>query len=319
MMTTDRNTQVDSEQLKIEAMQLRSQRKRLWRTLLRNKTAVVGLVLIVIIAFVAIFADDWFIAVFQDRDPEPLIAPYNPYKQNPFNRLQPPSREHLMGTDDFGRDALSRIIYGARVSLIVGLGATLLAMVFGTTMGIVAGYAGGGTENLIMRAVDVLMAFPSLLMGMMVLAVLQQFPGSGLTKAIFGIGIIMASGFARVVHAATLTIKERDFVTAARAIGTGNPRILRRHILPNLVGEVVVLASLRTGQAIRVEASLSFIGLGVAPPTATWGNMIRDGMKHITYAPFLSVFPGLAILVTVLAFNLVGDGLRDVLDPKLQE
>jgi peptide/nickel transport system permease protein len=318
-MTSTRNTQVDSVQQKTEGTQLRSQKKRLWRTLVRNKTAIVGLILIVLLAFIAIFADDWFIAVFQGRDPEPLVSPHDPYKQDPFNRLQAPSREHLMGTDDFGRDALSRIIYGARVSLVVGLGATSLALVLGTTMGIVAGYTGGGTENVIMRAVDVLMAFPSLLMGMMVLAVLQQFPGSGLTKAIFGIGIIMASGFARVVHAATLTLKERDFVLAARCIGSGNPRILRQHILPNLVGEVVVLASLRTGQAIRVEASLSFIGLGVSPPTATWGNMIRDGMKHISYAPWLSVFPGLAILVTILAFNLVGDGLRDVLDPKLQE
>jgi len=291
----------------------------MWRTLVRNKTALVGMAIVLIIAFIAVFADDWFIAIFQDRDPEPLLAPYEPYEQDPFNRLQAPSREHPAGLDDFGRDALSRIIYGARVSLVVGLGATVLAMVFGTTMGIVAGYSGGGTENLIMRAVDVLMAFPSLLMGMMVLAVLQQFPGSGLTKAVFGIGIIMASGFARVVHAATLTIKERDFVTAARSIGSGNSRILRRHILPNLVGEIIVLASLRTGQAIRVEASLSFIGLGVSPPTATWGNMIRDGMKHITYAPWLSVFPGLAILVAILAFNLLGDGLRDILDPKLQE
>jgi len=297
--------QVDSDKQEVAAMQMRSQRKRLWRTLLRNRTAVVGMVTIVLIAFVAVFA--------------PLIAPYDPYEQDPFNRLQAPSREHLAGTDDFGRDSLSRIIYGARVSLVVGLGATLLAMIFGTSLGLVAGYAGGGTENFIMRVVDVLMAFPSLLMGMMVLAVLQQFPGSGLTKAIFGIGVIMASGFARVVHAATLTLKDRDFVTAALSIGTGNSRILRRHILPNLVGEVVVLASLRTGQAIRVEASLSFIGLGVAPPIATWGNMIRDGMRHITYAPWLSVYPGLAILITILAFNLLGDGLRDVLDPKLQE
>jgi peptide/nickel transport system permease protein len=273
----------------------------------------------IIIVILAVFADDWFIALLQDRKARPLIAPFDPFKQDTFNSLQAPDRAHPMGLEDFVRDVLSRIIHGGRVSLIVGVCATLLGGAIGIVMGIVAGYMGGMVENIIMRIVDALMAFPSLLMGMMVLAVLQQAPGSGLTKAVIGIGVIMASGFARVVHAATLTVKERDFVTSALSIGAGNLRILRLHILPNILGEVIVLASLRVGGAIRVEASLSFIGLGVSPPTATWGNMIRDGMQHITYAPWLSVYPGTAILLTILAFNLFGDGLRDVLDPRLQE
>jgi len=302
-----------------ETLKLRSQRQRQWRTLTRNKTAVFGSIMAVIIVILAVFADDWFIALPQGREARPLIAPFDPAKQDTFNRLQFPDRVHPMGLDEFGRDVLTRIVHGGRVSLIVGVCATLLGGSIGTAMGIVAGYMGGRAGDIIMRAVDVLMAFPSLLMGMMVLTVMQRLPGSGLLKAIIAIGIIMASGFARVVHSATLSIKEKDFVTAAGSIGAGNVRILLRHILPNIVGEVIVLASLRTAQAIRVEASLSFIGLGVSPPTPTWGNMIRDGMQHITYAPWLSICPGLAILLTVLSFNLLGDGLRDILDPRLQE
>ncbi len=302
-----------------EIRQPRSHRLRLWRTFVRNKTAIVGLILAVISITLAVFADDWFIAVFQDRDPNLLLAPFDPLKQDTFNRLQPPDRVHRMGLDDYGRDILSRVIYGGRVSLTVGICATLLGGTIGTAMGVVAGYKGGATENVIMRSVDALMAFPGMLMGMMVLAVLHRLPGSGLVKAIFCIGIIMASGFARVAHATTISIKEKDFVTAARAVGAGNFRILGRHILPNIVGELVVMASLQTAQAIRIEASLSFIGLGVSPPTPTWGNMIKDGMQHITYAPWFSFFPGLAILLTVLSFNLLGDGLRDLLDPRLQE
>ncbi len=302
-----------------EPIQLRSQRQRQWHTFVRNKTALLGLVVAVLIIIVAVFADDWFIALLQDRDARPLIARFEPFKQDTFNRLQAPDSVHLMGLDDYGRDILARVVHGGRVSLIVGIGATLLGGIIGTTMGVVAGYMGGAVENVIMRVVDALMAFPGLLMGMMILAVMQRLPGSGLTKAIIGIGIIMTSGFARVVHATALSIKGREFVTSALSIGAGNFRIIRLHVLPNILGEVVVLVSLQTAQAIRIEASLSFIGLGVSPPTPTWGNMIKDGMQHITYAPWLSVFSGLAIVLTVLSFNLLGDGLRDVLDPRLQE
>jgi peptide/nickel transport system permease protein len=221
----------------------------------------------------------------------------------------------LLGQDTFGRDVLARILFAGRVSLLVGLGSVVLGGAIGCVMGLVAGYAGGYAENAIMRVVDVLMAFPSLLLGLTVLAVL----GPGLGKMILAIGLVLAPAFARVMHGAALALQRREFVEAARSAGATTPRILGIHILPNVLGEIVVLASLWTASAIRVEANLSFIGLGVSPPTPTWGNMIRDGTPHLLNAPWLSVFPGLAILVTVLAFNLLGDGLRDVFDPRLRE
>jgi peptide/nickel transport system permease protein len=284
----------------------------MWGTFVRNRTAVIGLVMVILVVFVAVFADDWFIAMFQGRDAEPLLAPHDPYKQDPHRRLEAPSREHPMGLESYGRDILSRIIYGTRVSLLVGVLAVLLGGAAGTFLGIAAGFSGGKVETLIMRSVDVLMAFPSLIMGMMVLALL----GPGIPKMIIAIGIMLSPAFVRVAHSSTLSIKENDYVLAARSIGVGQLRTLASHILPNLMGEVIVLASVWAATAIRVEASLSFIGLGVSPPTAAWGTMIRDGTQHLTNAPWISLFPGLAILVTVLAFNLLGDGLRDVMDPK---
>jgi len=296
-------------------IQLRSQRQRIRRTFVRNRPAILGLILAVLIALVAILADDWFIAVFQGRETTPLLAPYNPLKQDTRNRLAAPDGEHLMGLDTYGRDTWSRIVYGARVSLMVGICSVLLGGALGTLMGLTAGYLGGKVENAIMRAVDVLMAFPSLIMGLMVLAVL----GAGLSKMILAIGIVLSPTFARVAHSATLAIKENEYVEAARAIGAGRFRIIRIHIMPNILGEVIVLASVWTATAIRVEANLSFIGLGVSPPTPAWGSMIRDGTQHLANAPWVSLFPGLAILITVLAFNLLGDGLRDILDPRLQQ
>jgi len=296
-------------------IQLRSQRQRIRRTFVRNRPAILGLILAVLIALVAILADDWFIAVFQGRETTPLLAPYNPLKQDTRNRLAAPDGEHLMGLDTYGRDTWSRIVYGARVSLMVGICSVLLGGALGTLMGLTAGYLGGKVENAIMRAVDVLMAFPSLIMGLMVLAVL----GAGLSKMILAIGIVLSPTFARVAHSATLAVKENEYVEAARAIGAGRFRIIRIHIMPNILGEVIVLASVWTATAIRVEANLSFIGLGVSPPTPAWGSMIRDGTQHLANAPWVSLFPGLAILITVLAFNLLGDGLRDILDPRLQQ
>jgi peptide/nickel transport system permease protein len=287
----------------------------MWQTFLQNRITIVGLVLIVLIILTAIFADDWFIAFFQGRDAEPLLAPHNPVKQDARNRLAQPSREHPMGLDPKGRDILSRILYGARVSLLVGVASVLLGGTLGVLMGIVAGYVGGRVENLLMRTVDVLMAFPSLIMGLMVLAVL----GAGLDKMILAIGIVLAPTFARVGHSATLAIKENEYVEVARSLGASRFRIIRTHVLPNILGEIIVLASIWTATAIRVEANLSFIGLGVSPPTPAWGSMIREGTAYLFESPWVSLFPGLAILVTVLAFNLVGDGLRDILDPKLQQ
>jgi peptide/nickel transport system permease protein len=271
-----------------------------WVTFKSNQTALVGVVLALVVIALAIGA--------------PWLSPHDPLKQNVYYRLKGPEPGHPMGVDDFGRDVLSRILWGARTSLIVGTASVVLGMIVGTVMGIVAGFKGGPIEYIIMRAVDVLLSFPTLVMGLMVMAIL----GSGMLKLILAIGVVMSPRFARVAHGPTLSIREHEYVLAARAVGASDWRILRRHVLPNILGEVLVMASLWTATAIRIEANLSFIGLGVPPPTPTWGNMIRDGVKWLTNAPYLSVFPGLAILIAVLAFNMVGDGLRDVADPKLQ-
>jgi peptide/nickel transport system permease protein len=282
-------------------VQLKSQRRRVWNTFIRNRAAVLGLILVILITIMSVGA--------------PLITPQDPLIQDPRDRLSPPGQIHLLGQDPFGRDVFARLLYAGRISLMVGVFSVLLGGSIGTLMGLVAGYLGGKVENVIMRFVDILMAFPSLLLGLTVLAVL----GAGLSKMILAIGIMLSPAFARVVHAAALTLKRQEFVEAARSVGAGRVRIMRLHVLPNVVGEIVVLGSLWTASAIRVEANLSFIGLGVSPPTPTWGNMIREGTPHLINAPWLSVFPGLAILATVLAFNLLGDGLRDVLDPRLQQ
>jgi peptide/nickel transport system permease protein len=277
-----------------------SPRRRVWITFRRNATALIGLLLAVIVVALAVLA--------------PWISPHDPLKQNVYYRLKGPEPDHPMGVDDFGRDVLSRILWGARTSLIVGLASVGVGIALGTLMGIVAGFKGGPAEYVIMRGVDVLLSFPTLVMGLMVMAIL----GSGMLKLILAIGVVMSPRFARVAHGPTLSVREQEYVMAARAVGAGDWRILRHHILPNIFGELLVMASLWTATAIRIEANLSFIGLGVPPPTPTWGNMIRDGVKWLTNAPYLSVFPGLAILITVLAFNMLGDGLRDVTDPKLQ-
>ncbi len=277
------------------------ERRRLWRTFARNRAAVVGLVLAILVTILSVAA--------------PLVTSHDPAAQEARFRLQPPDRTHILGRDTFGRDVFARVLFAGRISLLVGVCAVLLGGVIGSTLGLTAGYAGGKIENVIMRFVDTLMAFPSLLLGMLVLAVL----GPGLVKMILAIGIMLSPAFARVMHGSALSLKKREFVEGARSVGASTPRILGLHILPNVMGEVVVLGSLWTASAIRIEANLSFIGLGVSPPTPTWGNMIRDGTPHLLNAPYLSVFPGLAILVAVLGFNLLGDGLRDVLDPHLRE
>jgi peptide/nickel transport system permease protein len=299
MAGSTRESVIDGLPAAAAAGAARSELGRRWRTFVENRAAVVGLALVILITAVSLAA--------------PLVTPIDPLEQSGRSRLQPPDRTHLLGRDTYGRDVLARAVHAGRVSLLVGLCAVFLGGTVGSVLGLVAGYSGGKVENLIMRGIDVLMAFPSLLLGLTVLAVL----GPGLFKMILAIGLMLSPAFARVMHSAALALRRREFVEAARAVGAGSPRILGIHILPNVVGEVVVLGSLWTASAIRVEANLSFIGLGVSPPTPTWGNMIRDGAPHLLNAPWLSVFPGIAILLTVLAFNLLGDGLRDVLDPRL--
>jgi peptide/nickel transport system permease protein len=261
-----------------------------------NRLALVGVGLAVLVVLVGVAG--------------PLLGGLDPLAQNAADRLAAPGPGHVMGRDGFGRDVLARVVYAARISLGVGLGSVAIGAGLGVLLGLVAGYAGRWPESVLMRVVDVLMAFPSLLLGVAVLAVL----GAGLDKMILAIGLVLAPPFARVVHAGTLSLTRREFVLAARCLGARDSRIVVRHILPNVLGETVVLASLLIASAIRIEASLSFIGLGVSPPTPTWGNMVRDGASVLFAAPWLSVFPGLAIVLTVLAFNLAGDGLRDLLE-----
>jgi peptide/nickel transport system permease protein len=272
----------------------------LWTAFVRNRLFWVGFVLLAAIVVVAIFA--------------PWIAPHDPLEQNIVTRLEPPSSEFLLGTDGYGRDVLSRLIYGARVSLAVGFLAILIAMVIGSTIGIVAGYIGGKFDQMVMGLLDVMLSFPTLLLGLMIAAML----GASLENLIIAIAITEIAPFARVARAPTITLKQRDFVEAGRALGFGPVRIMGVHILPNMISDVVVMSSLWMASAIRTEASLSFIGLGVPPPTPTWGSMIREGFENILDAWWLAVFPSLAILVTVLALNLLGDALRDAIDPKLR-
>jgi len=277
-----------------------NERRKLWRTFKNNKTAVVGAVMALVVLLTAVFAF--------------LISPYDPLDQDVFHRFSPPERSHPLGTDEYGRDVLSRIIWGTQISLTVGFFSVLLGMIMGTAMGVVAGYSGGGTDTLIMRMVDVLLSFPTLITGIMIAAIL----GSGLVKLIITIGIVFAPRFARMAYGPTLAVKELEYVSSAKVIGASSFRIIIRHILPNIFGEIIVAGTLWMGTAIMIEASLSFLGLGVSPPTPTWGNMIKSGIDVLGNAPWLSLFPGLSILITVLAFNMIGDGLRDIADPKLR-
>jgi peptide/nickel transport system permease protein len=269
------------------------------RAFAQNKTAVLGLVLAAFLVVIALVA--------------PVLAPYDPLVQDVHNMLSPPSKKHFFGTDDLGRDVFSRVLYGARVSIVVGLSAVTVGTVIGLILGVSAGYFGGWFEIGVMRVVDVLMSFPVLVMGLMFMAIL----GPGMDKLILAIGLVLAPQVARLAHASTVALRDADYVVAAKAAGANPLRILRRHILPNIVGEILVMATLWTATAIRVEANLSFIGLGVSPPTPTWGNMIREGVRWLVVTPWLSIFPGLAILLAVLAFNMVGDGIRDAMDPRL--
>lgn len=282
----------------LHEVQIISERERLMRTFLQNRTAVVGAVLIVIIVLIALAA--------------PLVAPYDPLEQSTIDRLAPPSSDYWLGRDNFGRDILSRIIYGARIALLVGVLSVAFGGILGTLLGTIAAYRGGKTEAVIMRVIDILLAFPDLITGLLVMAVL----GGGLFKLILAIGITITPRFARYSHGPTLSVKNADYVQAAQALGVGDQRLVRVHILPNILGELLVLGSLYLASAIRLEASLSFIGLGIAPPTATWGQMIRDGTVYLLGSPWYSIAPGMALLITIMAFNLVGDGLRDIFDPR---
>jgi peptide/nickel transport system permease protein len=266
----------------------------------RNKTSWVGLILLLILVALAILA--------------PVIAPHNPVEQNIIQRLQPPSSQFLLGTDYYGRDVLSRIIWGCRVSFVIGSISVAAAMLLGTLLGSVAGYKGGYLDSFVMGVMDVLMSIPTLLMGLLIVAIL----GPSQANLIIALALTMVPRFARIARAPTIAAKNKTYVEACQAMGFSDIRVLVVHIFPNILGELLVMGSMWMATAVRTEAALSFIGLGVKPPTATLGGMIREGFKDIMSAPWASLYPGLVILLIVFAANLLGDGLRDALDPKLR-
>lgn len=269
-----------------------------WQRATRSGGLAIGLVLALAMVAMALAA--------------PWLAPYDPNAQDVLLKLEPPSAAHPFGTDDFGRDVLSRVVYGARISLFVGAVATLVGVLVGTIIGVVSGYFGKLVDRVITALTDVLLSFPQLIMGLILVAVL----GASLTNLILAIAITAVPAFVRVARASTLAMKERDFVDACRSLGFGDGRIMFMHVLPNILDEVVVMGSLWFAAAIRTESTLAFIGLGVPPPTATWGGIIRDGFDNLLDAPWLSIFPSIAILVIMIALNLIGDGLRDATDPR---
>lgn len=269
-----------------------------WRRATRSPGLVIGLATVIAVVALALMA--------------PWIAPYDPNEQDPVAALMGPSAEHWFGTDFFGRDVLSRVIWGARISLSVGFLATAIGVVAGTVIGVVAGYYGGWIDRLITAATDVMLSFPQLIMGLMLVAVL----GPSLGNLILAIAVTAVPAFIRIARGSTLAMRQRDFVDACRALGYSDLRIMFGHILPNILDEVVVLASLWLATAIRTESTLAFIGLGVPPPTATWGSIVREGFDNLLDAPWLSIFPSLAILAVMIGLNLIGDGLRDATDPR---
>ncbi|SFD88075.1 peptide/nickel transport system permease protein [Lentibacillus persicus] len=271
------------------------------RKLLRNRFAALGLLVIFLLILTAIFA--------------PFIATHDPYAMNTAKSLLNAGESgHLLGTDSYGRDIFSRIIYGSRISLIVGISAVLFGAIFGSFLGLISGYFGGKTDTVIMRFMDGMMAFPFILLAIVLMTVL----GQGLVNVIIAIGISNIPGFARVVRGQVLTVKEMEYIEVTRSLGAKHGRIILRHIVPNSIAPLIVYATMGIAGAIISEASLSFLGLGVQPPTASWGSMLQEGKDYLVLSPELATFSGLAILIIVLGINLFGDGLRDALDPKMK-
>jgi len=266
----------------------------------RHVGATVGGCIVFLFILIAVFA--------------PLIAPYDPLELFPGQLRQPPSMQHLMGTDEIGRDILSRIIYGSRISLRVGLISVGIAAVGGVVLGLIAGYFGGAVDTVIMRVMDVLLAFPGILLSIAIVAIL----GPGINNVMIAVGIEAIPVYVRTVRGSTLTTREEDFVLAARASGASASRIIFRHILPNILAPVIVLGTLGVGIAILTAAGLSFIGLGAQPPQAEWGTMLATARVYLQSTPWLAIFPGATIMIVVLALNLLGDGLREALDPRMR-
>ncbi|ANB61286.1 ABC transporter permease [Anoxybacteroides amylolyticum] len=271
-----------------------------WRSFKKNKIALIGMGIVVFFILLAVFA--------------PLLAPYGINDQNLSLRLQAPSKDHLFGTDDFGRDILSRVIYGARISLWVGFFSVLGSVVIGSLLGIVAGYYGRWVDGIISRVFDIMLAFPSILLAIGIVAVL----GPSLQNALIAIAVINIPNFGRLIRSRVLSIKQEEYIMAAKAIGMSDVRILFHHILPNSMAPIIVQGTLAIATAIIEAAALGFLGLGAQPPNPEWGTMLASSKEFLTQAPWTMIFPGLAIMLTVLGFNLMGDGLRDALDPRMK-
>lgn len=275
-----------------------------WKMMLsrfkKNKRALVGLGMVVIFIVVALFA--------------PWIAPYDPFKQDMQVMLESPGSHHWFGTDEFGRDLLSRIIYGAQISLMIGIVGVFIAVIFGVALGTIAGYFGGWLDSAIMRIMDIFMAFPSFLLALAIVSVL----GPGMVNVMIAIGIFSVPTFARISRSAVISVKHKEFVEATKAMGGTNARIIFKHIIPNSIAPIIVLSTLRMATAILTASGLSFLGMGAQPPTPEWGAMLSSGREYLRTAPHVSTVPGLAIMFMVLGFNMLGDGLRDALDPKMK-
>lgn len=301
MQSTHEQSAAAVDKLSGNARPQRSEFSRIWRRFRRHRLGVAGLTFIGLLVVTALLAD--------------LLAPYSPIQSVSGMRGVGPSWSHPLGFDHIGRDILSRIIYGTRIALIVGIGATGIAVTIGVLVGATAGYFGGWVDNLLSRAVDTLMAFPTLVL----LIALTAVVGPSLRTVVIVIGATVWAQYARVVRADTMSLRERDFTLAARVAGATNARIIFRHLVPNVLGPVIVLASLAVGGIIIYESTLSFLGLGIQPPEPSWGGMLADGRAYIVHYPHIAIAPGVMITLTVLAFNLLGDGLRDALDPRTRD
>ena len=274
--------------------------RRWWRRFARNRGAVFGLAVLVVIVLMSVFA--------------PVMAPYDPLAQGVGPALQRPSLEHWAGTDSFGRDLMSRIIYGARIALVVGVVSVALAMLIGVSLGLAAGYYGGWLDIVVMRVMDGLFAFPIIILAIAMMAIM----GFGVLNVIIAVAVGFIAPFARVTRADVLAVKEEPYVEAARLAGVSSPAVIIRHVLPNVMAPIIVQAALRVSGAIITESGLSFLGLGPPPPNPVWGSMIAEGRNFIVMAPHVSTFPGIALMLAIVGLNLLGDGLRDTLDPRLR-
>ena len=274
--------------------------KARYKKIFKNKLTVIGFIIVLAFIFVALLA--------------PYLAPYNVYTQDLNNRLIPPEKGHIMGFDDLGRDILSRVIYGSRISLRVGIFTVTISTIFGIFVGSIAGYFGGRVDETIMRVIDILLAFPGILLAIAIISIL----GPGLNNVIIALCLVGWVTYARLVRGQILSIKENEYVLAVKALGASTPRILVFHIIQNIISPVMIQATLGIEGAIVGEASLSFLGLGTQAPTPSWGSMLNDGRRFILNAPHMTTFPGIAIMLVVMGFNFLGDGLRDILDPKMK-